>query len=112
MAGRSPARFLAPIALIIFAFVLFNVVSSDEEPTSTTPAKQTATATPSESSSDEEKDASEEEEPKTKTYTVKPGDTASAIAEEAGMDLQTLLELNPDVDASSLSPGQKIVLER
>jgi LysM repeat protein len=111
MAGRSPARFLAPIALIIFAFVLYNVVSSDEEPTSTTPAKQTATATPSESSSDEEKEKSSEKK-KTKTYTVKAGDTASAIAEEAGMDLQTLLELNPDVDASSLSPGQKIVLER
>ena len=111
MAGRSPARFLAPIALIIFAFALYNVVSSDEEPTSSTPAKQTATATPSEaSSSDEEKEKSSEK--KTKTYTVKAGDTASAIAEEAGMDLQTLLELNPDVDASSLSPGQKIVLER
>jgi LysM repeat protein len=111
MAGRSPARFLAPIALIIFAFVLYNVVSSDEEPTSNTPAKQTATATPSETSSDEEKEKSSEKK-KTKTYTVKAGDTASAIAEEAGMDLQTLLELNPDVDASSLSPGQKIVLER
>jgi LysM repeat protein len=110
MAGRSPARFLAPIALIIFAFALYNVVSSDEEPTSTTPAKQTATATPEETSSDEEKEKSSEK--KTKTYTVKAGDTASAIAEEAGMDLQTLLELNPDVDASSLSPGQKIVLER
>ena len=111
MAGRSPARFLAPIALIIFAFALYNVVSSDEEPTSTTPAKQTATATPTKSSSDEEKEKSSSEK-KTKTYTVKAGDTASAIAEEAGMDLQTLLELNPDVDASSLSPGQKIVLER
>ena len=112
MAGRSPARFLAPIALIIFAFALFNVVSPDEEPTSTTPAKQTATETPKESSSDEEKDASSKEKKKTKTYTVKAGDTASGIAEEAGMDLQTLLELNPDVDPSTLSPGQKIVLER
>ncbi len=112
MAGRSPARFLAPIALIIFAFALYNVVSSDEEPTSSTPAKQTATATPSESSSDEDKEKEKSSKKKTKTYTVKAGDTASAIAEEAGMDLQTLLELNPDVDASSLSPGQKIVLER
>lgn len=108
MAGRSPARFLAPIALIFFAFVLFNVVKSDDQPTNTTPAKQTATATPTETA--EKDDSSEKKEPK--TYTVKSGDTASGIAEEAGMDLQTLLELNPELDSSTLSPGQKIVLEK
>jgi len=47
----------------------------------------------------------------TKTYTVKAGDTASGIAEEAGMDLETLMELNPELDPASLSPGQKIRLE-
>ena len=56
----------------------------------------------------EEKESS----PKTKSYTVKAGDTASAIAEEAGMDLQTLAEMNPDLDLSTLAPGQKIRLEK
>lgn len=106
MAGRSPARFLAPIALIVFAFVLFNVVQGDDEPTNTTPAKQTATATPTEAA---KKDDSKK---KPKTYTVKSGDTASGIAEEAGIDLPTLLELNPELDPSTLSPGQKIVLDK
>jgi LysM repeat protein len=107
MAGRSPARFLAPIALIVFAFALFSVLNTDDEPTSTTPASQTATATPTETP-----EAKKSEKKKTKTYTVKAGDTASAIAEEAGMDLQTLLELNPELDPSTLSPGQKIRLEK
>ena len=108
MAGRSPARFLAPIALIVFAFVLFNVATGDDEPTSTTPANQTATATPTETA--EKDDSSSKQKPK--TYTVKSGDTASAIAETAGIDLQTLLELNPELDPSTLSPGQKIVLDK
>jgi LysM repeat protein len=108
MAGRSPLRFLAPVALIVFAFALFSVVNNDDEPTGTNPASQTATATPTETP--EGKQSTKKK--KTKTYTVKAGDTASAIAEEAGMDLQTLLELNPDLDPSTLSPGEKIRLEK
>ena len=46
-----------------------------------------------------------------KTYTVKAGDTASAIAEKNDMDLETLLELNPELDPATLAPGQKIKLD-
>ncbi|MBE2320208.1 LysM peptidoglycan-binding domain-containing protein [Solirubrobacter sp. CPCC 204708] len=106
MAGRNPARFLAPIALIAFAFALYSVVSSDEEPTNSTPASQTATP-----SATAEKTSKKKKSSKAKTYTVKSGDTASGIAEKTGVDLETLLELNPDIDASTLSPGQKIRLE-
>ncbi len=43
-------------------------------------------------------------------YTVKPGDTPSSIAEEAGIPLERLLELNPDIDPQALSPGQRLRL--
>jgi LysM repeat protein len=106
MVGRNPARFLAPIALIAFAFALYSVVKGDE-PTSTTPASQTATATPSATESKKKKSSK-----KAKTYTVKSGDTASGIAEKTGVDLETLYELNPELDSSTLAPGQKIRLDQ
>ena len=107
MFRRNPARFLAPIALIAFAFALYSVVKDDEAPTGSTPASQTATATPSATSTKKKKKKSS----KPKTYTVKAGDTASGIAEKAGVDLETLMALNPELDPATLSPGQKIRLE-
>ena len=106
MVGRNPARFLAPIALIAFAFAFYSVVSGDEEPTGSSPASQSATATPSATAKKKQKKSS-----KPKTYTVKAGDTASGIAEKSGVDLETLMELNPELDPATLSPGQKIRLE-
>ena len=105
MVGRNPARFLAPIALIAFAFALYSVVKDDEAPTGSTPASQSATPTPSATATKKKKSS------KPKTYTVKAGDTASAIAEKAGVDLETLMALNPELDPATLSPGQKIRLE-
>ena len=105
MFGRNPARFLAPIALIAFAFALYSVLKEDEAPTGSTPASQSATPTPSATATKKKKSS------KPKTYTVKAGDTASAIAEKAGVDLETLMALNPELDPATLSPGQKIRLE-
>ena len=107
MVGRNPARFLAPIALIAFAFALYSVVNGEKTPTgedSGNRTSQEATATPTETA---EKKSSK----KRKTYTVKSGDTLSGIAEKNDMDLETLMELNPDVDGSTLAPGQKLKLE-
>lgn len=105
MVGRNPARFLAPIALIAFAFALYSVVKDDEAPTRSTPASQSATATPSATATKKKKSS------KPKTYTVKAGDTASGIAEKSGVDLETLMALNPELDPATLAPGQKIRLE-
>jgi LysM repeat protein len=103
--GWTPARLLAPIALVATAVALFGIVSSGgsgaesggagpspgqtQQKATPTPAKKKATTT-------------------RKTYTVKPGDTPSAIAEQAGIPLDQLLELNPDLDPQSLNPGDKL----
>jgi LysM repeat protein len=101
MAGRSPARFLAPLALVAFAFALFSILGGggggDEEPATTNQPRATATATPK-----------KETKRKRKVYVVKPGDTPSGIAEKTGVSLEQLEEANPDLDPQLLAPGQRI----
>ena len=101
MAGRSPARFLAPLALVAFAFALFSILGGggggDEEPATDNQPRATATAT-----------AKKETKRKRKVYVVKPGDTPSGIAEKTGVSLEQLEEANPDLDPQLLAPGQRI----
>jgi LysM repeat protein len=110
MAGRSPARFLAPLALIAFVVALFLVVSStgggeggSGSPASNT-SSQEATATPTASGGGSKR--------KRRVYVVKPGDTPSGIAEKTGVSLEQLEEANPDLDPQLLAPGQRIRLPR
>jgi LysM repeat protein len=108
MAGRSPARFLAPIALVAFAVALYTVVEDAREPagkqSSETPAK--ASSTPAKSSSAKKKSSTR----KRRTYTVKAGDTASGISDKTGVSIATMQKLNKDFDPQTLSPGQRIRL--
>jgi LysM repeat protein len=106
MAGRNPARFLAPIALVAFALALVIVVSNTtgdgggETGTQGTAAPAEATPTPK----------PERKRRARKTYTVKPGDTPSGIAVKVDVPLEQILELNPDLDPQTLTPGTKIKL--
>lgn len=106
MAGRSPARFIAPLALVAFALALFIVVSSTtgdgggESGAQETRAPAEATPKPS---------AERKRKPR-KTYTIKAGDTPSGIAVKVDVPLDQILELNPDLDPQTLTPGTKIKL--
>ena len=108
MAGRSPARFLAPLALVVFALALVVVVTSTtKDDGGATGAEGTgqparATATPTAKGGKKRK-------PK-KTYTIKSGDTPSGIAVKVDVPLDKILELNPDLDPQTLTPGTKIKL--
>ena len=101
MAGRSPVRFLAPLALVAVAFALFSILGGGEgggeEPATTQQPRATATATPKKAA-----------KRKRKVYVVKPGDTPSGIAEKTGVSLEQLEEANPDLDPQLLAPGQRI----
>ena len=110
MARRSPARFLAPVALVAVAVALYTVVQDAPDPAGSetgSPAGATATPTESKTSSKDKKSSSKR---KRKTYTVKSGDTLSGIAEKTDVSLETLRDLNPEAD--TLSPGQKLKLSR
>ncbi len=106
MARRSPARFLAPIALVAVSFALYNVVQDGREPAGgDTGTPSGATATPTKKSTKKKSTKR-----KKKTYVVKSGDTLSVIAERTNVSLETLRDLNPGAD--TLSPGQKLRLRR
>ena len=106
MAGRSPARFLAPLALVCFALALFLVVSSTTKEQAGEPGAR-GVAAPAQSTPAPQV---ERKRKRRKSYTIKTGDTPSGIAVKVDVPLDQILELNPDLDPQTLSPGTKIKL--
>ena len=112
MTHRSPARYLAPLALVGFVVALFLVVGGSrgggEETAAPTPTP-TSTAQSAEQRERRERcERRREQEEQEETYTVQAGDTPSGIAEETGVPLETLEELNPDLDPQALTVGDEI----
>ncbi len=107
MTRRTPARLLAPLALVAVAVALIAVVSGG----SLGGAGSSGAPTSAEQANPQATPAAGEPTPRTRrTYTVRPGDTPSGIAEKTGVPVERLLELNPDVDAQSLQTGAKLKL--
>jgi LysM repeat protein len=105
MGHRNPVRFIAPLALIAAIVGVLAVVQVSERQTSET-AKTTATA---KSPRDRR---SARRRARAKFYVVKAGDNLTIIAERTSVPLETIEELNPTVNAQSLSVGQKLRLTR
>jgi LysM repeat protein len=119
----SPGRLLAPAALILALVAVAAIIATSTggedgstpaarttqegeggtgtgTPTSTTPARtQTAPRTSTSASGPE-------------TYTVQSGDTFGSIAEETGVSVEELQELNPELDPQTLSVGDTVRLRR
>jgi teichoic acid transport system ATP-binding protein len=107
MAHHSPARWLAPLALVAFLLALVVVLGAsggDGTDEVAAPAGKTSTATPTA----KKKSSSAKKSKAKSTYVVKLGDTPSAIAAQAGLSLEELERLNPDLDAQLLQPGDEI----
>jgi LysM repeat protein len=102
---RSPARWLAPIAVLACAFAVYTVVHRGlQDTTSSTTSKPSAAA----------KSAAQGKRggKRRRRYVVKAGDTLSAISVKTGVPLETIQRLNPGLDAQSLRTGQKVKLRR
>lgn len=103
----SLARLLAPLALIavavaLGAVVLGSGVTGDDGGSpgaSDLPAATERTTT-----------ADRLQRPRPASYTIKANDTLSAIAEQTGVPVERLQELNPELDPQGLVAGQKIKL--
>ena len=104
---RSIGRWLAPVALITCAVAVYAVVDNtllkddsssngNETTQRTTPAKTTTRKTSTTK--------------RRRSYTVKSGDTLSAISVKTGVSLVTIERLNPKLDADTLHAGQKVRL--
>jgi LysM repeat protein len=107
MARRSPARFLAPIALVGFVVALFVVVNGtrNDAGSSGSGATPAASASPAPTKKGKTRKLH-------KTYTIKPGDTPSSIAVKTNVPLSQIQALNPNLDDQTLTVGQKIKLRR
>ena len=113
---KSPARFLAPLALIIVIVAFLAIVTSSgggaSSTSSDTSATTTSTATKSKTSSTTTTTAAKKKPASGKRfYTVQVGDTLGAIATKTGIPLETIQSLNPDVDPHAMTTGQKIRLK-
>jgi LysM repeat protein len=108
MAARSPARYLAPVALVAVAFALYSVVqharddgggsSSSGTPAQTTPAKGSKSS----------------KKPKhvKKFHRVRRGETPSSIALKYHVSVKTLEKLNPKMDPNALNVGELLRLHK
>ena len=114
MRRRSPARWLAPLALIACAFAIYTVVNNEllsDGDSGTTKTTQTSTTASGKTKTSTTKRTSTSTT-KAKTYTVKSGDSLSLIAAKNETTVAALAAANPKVDASALHPGQKLKLPR
>ena len=110
MDDRSPARLLAPAALVASFIALILVVSTSgdgeeggAEPERTRPARTTASAPATRPAAPPASPARS-----ARFYTVKPGDILSTIAAQTGVPAQQIEDLNPEVDPQGLVPGQRL----
>lgn len=96
MSSSSPLRFLAPGALLAVLLAVFLVIQSGTSEDAVKPvAGATTVQTPAKGR---------------KTYTVRPGDNLSEIAQRYGLTVDQLQELNPDVDPQAIRTGQRLRL--
>jgi len=111
MTGRSPARFLAPLALVAVVIALFVVIGqSGNDDTGKSSGSRSQSSGQSSSSKGNKGGKKQRKSPR--RYTVKTGDTPSSIAEKTGVPLEQILSLNPNLDPQTLSPGQRIKLRQ
>ena len=110
---NRPSRFLAPLALLAALLAVFLIVSGTtgddggggSDPDTTSEERREARTT-----ADGKTTPRTSPTRKRRTYTVKPGDTLAAIAERTGVTVEEILALNEDLDANSLTVGDKIKL--
>jgi LysM repeat protein len=110
--GQSPLRVLAPASLVAFTIVLLIVVvasisgggseKSSNDPISTRASKQANTGGKSTRTTTGTKQK--------RYYVVKPGDNLALIAEQTGVSLERLRELNQTLDPQGLVSGQRVKL--
>jgi len=107
--SRSQARWLAPLALVACAVAVYAVARSGGSHNDGSPARTSTTS--------HKVDAGGQTTPSTtpasaipRRYTIKDGDTLSAIALTTGVPLDTILRLNPGLDSQTLQAGQTVKL--
>jgi hypothetical protein len=102
---RSPARLLAPVALVLtlgaVGFVVANSTGSGDDDGGS--ADRSVEPRP-------RQDGRPERRPQRAFYRVRLNDTLGLIAEQTGVPVERLEALNPELDPQNLIVGQRIRL--
>jgi LysM repeat protein len=107
MRHRSPARWLAPLALFACVVAVAGVIGQSLRPERRATIVAGSSAKAQTISS---RDGGSRSPGSRHRYTVRPGDTLTGIAARTGVSLERLRQLNPRLDSESLHPGQRIKL--
>jgi LysM repeat protein len=112
MAARKAGRYLAPIALLAVGAAIFLVVKAHVNATTHASAGSQLGGTLVQSTRQSSSKTSDRHRHVAATYTVKSGDTVSAIAAHSGVSVAVILRLNPGLNPGALQTGQVIKLRR
>jgi LysM repeat protein len=105
---QSPARLLAPVALVASLAAVALVVSSStgNDDNGGDGGSATRTAEPRQL----QEGRRQRQQPQRTFYRVRLGDTLGLIAERTGVPVEQLEALNPELDPQNLIVGQRIRL--
>ena len=103
---RSPARLIAPVALLVAVVSVIAVVSNStgsDNGGGNNNADRAVETTP-------RGEGRQQRRPQRRFYRVRLNDTLGLIAEQTGVPVERLEALNPDLDPQNLIVGQRIRL--
>jgi hypothetical protein len=105
---RSPARLLAPVALVLavaaVGYVITTSTGSDDDGAGDDNASRTAEPRPREDARGQRRRGQRA------FYRVRLNDTLGLIAEQTGVPVERIQQLNPELDPQNLIVGQRIRL--
>jgi LysM repeat protein len=108
---RSPARILAPVALVVFGIAVLIVFASAGGSDDSSSKEDQATKAEQRDLRVKKRRARERSRRVSRSvYVVRAGDTLGGIAVKTGVSVEKLQELNPNVDPQALTSGQRLKL--
>lgn len=112
MAGRKPARYLAPVALLVTAAAIGVEVKNHTGGTNQAGATTNPALISGGALSHSSRLPTTTHRPVPRFYTVRAGNTLSGIAAKTGVSMAAIVKLNPGLNPSALQTGQRLRLRR
>jgi hypothetical protein len=108
----SPLRFLAPLALVVFALAFLVVVVTADVSDGGNSNEDNEQAEQRDLRGERRTRRRERRQDRLpqRVYRVKEGDTIATIAEKTGVPVEKILQLNPNLDPQTLTTGQEVRL--
>jgi hypothetical protein len=109
--GPSQVTRVAAVGGLIAAFIIVIIVIATSGGGGDSGSADTATIPGAPTPGADTKDPKVQKALANGKWEVEEGDTLTAIADDTGIDEDTLITLNPDIDPQALLPGQHVKLK-